>query len=256
MKDKAQGMTDLRAVAYVALLTPSPLDRYQSHPARRMERDGMVFVASDEPGPDGNVVIVTGPATSRRLLSLAAAYYDGAVYGVMLDVERAALLDDALRAGGWIVDEEEPALVLAPIPPSPLPPPELAIRRVATQRGLDDFFAITRTPRRYIPSLAAALDPDVALFVGYVDGAPVAAARVSCLGAVGEVMGVVTDDAFRRRGIGTAMTWAAIDAARQRGCIAITLTATEMGLPVYLRMGFVYACTLRTWAAPTRFPTC
>ena len=65
MKDKAQEMTDLRAVAYVALLTPSPLDRYQSHPARRMERDGMVFVASDEPGSDGNVVIVTGPATSR-----------------------------------------------------------------------------------------------------------------------------------------------------------------------------------------------
>ena len=83
---------------------------------------------------------------------------------------------------------------------------------------------------------------------------PVATSRVSCLGAVGDLMGVVTDDAFRRRGIGTAMTWAAIDAARQRGCTAITLTATEMGLPVYQRMGFIHACTLRTYLPPAPLP--
>lgn len=243
-------MIGLRAVAHVALLTPSPLERYRPHPDRRVERDGVVFVVSDELGSESNIILVAGEIAPQRLLSLADACYGGGEYGVTLDVECAHALDDALQSGGWTIDEEEPALVLAPVPPSPPPLAGLAIRRVATQRELDDFFAITRTSRRYIPSLAAVLDPDVAVFVGYVDDVPVATSRVSCLGAVAEVLGVTTDDAYRRRGFGTALTWAAIDAARQRGCSAIALTASPMGLPVYQRMGFVHACTLRTWLPP------
>lgn len=242
-------MNGLRGIAHAALLRPSPLERYYARPVSRVEREGVVFIAGDE----DDVAVVVDPVTPRRLFALADTFFGGA-YGVIVDVDRAPLVDEALRSAGWVLDEEEPAFVLTPIPASPPPMPGLDIRRVATQRALDDFFAVTRTPRRYIPSLAAALDPDVALFVGYVEGAPVATSRVSCLGEVGDLMGVVTDDAYRRRGIGTAMTWAAIDAARQRGCTAITLSASEMGLPVYQRMGFIYACTLRTWLPPAEMP--
>ena len=244
-------MSGIRDIAHAALLRPSPLERYYARPIRRVERDGVVFVTGDE----DDLVVVTGPVTPQRLFALAGAVFDGGAYGVVVDVDCAPLVDEALRAAGWVLDEEEPALVLMPIPASPPPLPELDIRRVATQQGLDDFFAVTRTPRRHIPSLAAALDPDVALFVGYVDGAPVATSRVSCLGEVGDLMGVVTEDAYRRRGIGTAMTWAAIEAARQRGCATITLSATEMGRPIYQRMGFVYACTLRTYLPPSAAET-
>ena len=31
------------------------------------------------------------------------------------------------------------------------------------------------------------------------------------------------------------------------GCRAFLLTATEMGYPVYVKMGFVPVCTLRTY---------
>lgn len=243
------GAGDLRAIAYTALLTPSPLERYLARPPRRVERDGLFLIASDEAGPDGHLAVVTRPVSLERVLAVAGSFFDDA-YGIVVDVDRAPELSDALEAASWSLDEEEPALVLTPIPESPPAPLGLEIRRVATERELDDFFTVTRTPRRYIPSLAAALDPGVALFVGYVEGAPVATARLTCLGRVGEVLGVATLDAFRRRGIGTAMTWAAVEEARRRGCTAVTLSATEMGLPIYRRMGFLHACTLRTYLPP------
>lgn len=244
-------MPDLRAIAHASLLTASPLERYQGASARRVEDGVVILVSGEVSGPEANYVTVIGPVTLQRLFDLAGDFYDGGAYAVVIDVEHAPLVDEALHAGGWALDEEEPLLVLTPIPASPPTPPTLDICRVATQQALDDFFAITETPRHYIPSLAAARDPDVALFVGYLDGQPVATSRLSCLREVGDVNGVVTADAFRRRGIGTALTWAAIDAARQHGCTAITLTATEMGLPVYERMGFTHACTLRTYVQPT-----
>jgi hypothetical protein len=37
----------------------------------------------------------------------------------------------------------------------------------------------------------------------------------------------------------------------RRGCTAVTLNATELGLPVYLKMGFVPVCTHRSYLSPT-----
>jgi GNAT superfamily N-acetyltransferase len=64
---------------------------------------------------------------------------------------------------------------------------------------------------------------------------------------VADLMGVVTRPARRRRGYGTAMTWAAVSAAQGMGCRAFVLTATDMGYPVYVKMGFAPVCTLRTY---------
>lgn len=42
----------------------------------------------------------------------------------------------------------------------------------------------------------------------------------------------------RRQRLGTRLTQACVDWARQRGCDVIRLRASPMGLPVYLHMGF------------------
>ena len=63
-------------------------------------------------------------------------------------------------------------------------------------------------------------------------------------------MGVVTHPEFRRRGYGTALTWAAIAAARAMGARAALLGATPLGYPVYLKMGFTPICTMRTYEPP------
>ena len=52
------------------------------------------------------------------------------------------------------------------------------------------------------------------------------------------VYGVGTRPEFRRRGVGTALSWAAVNAGREWGCDTVVLQATAAGLPVHERMGF------------------
>jgi len=63
-------------------------------------------------------------------------------------------------------------------------------------------------------------------------------------------MGVVTHPDWRRRGFDTAMTWAALDRAVTMDARTFILTATQLGYPVYRRMGFLPVCTLRSFEPP------
>jgi ribosomal protein S18 acetylase RimI-like enzyme len=246
-------MTDsLRAIVHASVLAPSPLAKYRPAPGRHAVHGDVALTAAGLPGPDFNYVAVVGPTPPVRVFALADAFYgDPQGYSVVVEVEAARPLDEELQTRGWRLDEEEPALALASLTAAPPPPPDgLAIRPVTDEAGLEDFLAVSETGRRHVPSLAAALDPDVGIFVGYRDGRAVATSRLSRLGDVAEIMGVVTDPAHRRRGYGTALTWAAVAEAAARGCRAVTLTASEMGYPVYICMGFMPVCTFRTYLPP------
>ena len=98
------------------------------------------------------------------------------------------------------------------------------------------FEAYERAQRTVGPSIAA--DPDVQLISGYVDGRLVATSFAVRSGTVVGVYGVHTDEAYRRRGIGTAITRAAVGAGARWGCTAAILQSSEMGVPVYAAMGF------------------
>lgn len=246
-------MTDpLRAIVHTALLGLSPLAKYRPQPGRRAVDGNVALLAAGLPGPDYNCAMVIGPAPPARVFAPADEFFDDPRgYSVVLEVGAAGPLEDELQARGWRLDEEEPALAMPTLPAVPPPPPDgLAIRPVADEAGLTDFLTVSETGRRHIPSLAAALDPDVGLCVGYVDGRAVATSRLSCLDGVAEITGVVTDPAYRRRGFGTALTWAAVAEGAARGCTAATLTASELGYPVYVRMGFVPVCVYRTYFPP------
>ena len=94
-----------------------------------------------------------------------------------------------------------------------------------------------------------AADPDVRLFTGRLDGRPVATSIAIRSGDVSGVYGVGTHESARRRGVGTAVTWAAVEAGRAWGCDTIVLQASDMGLPVYERMGFRTVVSYETFAA-------
>lgn len=245
-------MPDLHSLVRTPLRIPSPLQRYRSAPSRHRVHGDVILAASGDPGPDGNVAFVIGPVAPEQVFAQADAFFDASGYAVCVELEAARPMDDALRAAGWHMDEEEPALALFPIPAIPSSSPGLTIRTVTTDAAFADFMALTRTGHRWIPSLDAAMDPAVALLVGYDGETPVAAARVARYGDVGDINGVVTTPDYRRHGIGTAMTWAAVAAGAQRGCTAMILSATEMGYPVYVRMGFVPVCIYRTYLPPGR----
>ncbi len=168
----------------------------------------------------------------------------------MIEAGVAPAVEATLLAQEWSLDEEEPALVLLETPPIPPPPAELTIRMVRDEATLADFYELSKSVPRYVPSLAAATDPDVALFVGYCDGQAVATSRMACLGGVAEITGVSTLPEYRKRGFGTAMTWATIAEAAARGCPTTVLNASPLGYPVYRRMGYVPVGTYRTYLPP------
>lgn len=245
------GAGDRTLIEYVrtVLTTPSPLERYELSPTRRAVNGDVVLLELGPAGERRRHVIALGAVTAEETFARAAAFYgDERVDSVELVKESAVALEADMLQRGWQMTEEEPALVLPGVPDMlPAPPHGLTVRRVDDDAGLEDFWRVSRTGRRYVPSVEAARDPEVALLVGYVGTEAVATARVSGHGEVSDLMGVVTLPAFRRRGYGLAMTWAAVGAARDMACGAYLLTATELGYPVYVKMGFVRVCTLRTY---------
>jgi GNAT superfamily N-acetyltransferase len=246
----------LRAIVHASFVTPSPLERYRPGPSRRTTHGAITLITDGDVGPDFNRVLVLGPVPPDQVFAVADPFFgDSSGYSIIVETKTAPAVEEVLRARGWQLDEEEAALVLSPLPPAPPPAPaELVIRPVLDAAGLADFRGVSETPSVFLPSLAAALDPAVALFVGYVAGHPVASSRLVCLGAIAELTGIVVVPAARRRGYGTALTWAAVAAARARGCAVVTLTATEMGYPVYVRMGFHPVGDYRTYLPPDQAP--
>ena len=239
-------MTDLRALARVPLLQPSPLDSYRGiADGKRLEHPHAMLISD---GADENFAAVFGPIPVAEFLSLAGAFFDDTAYEVVVESDTASSFEECLVTVDWDCVEEEIAMVLTEIPATtPRPSASLTIAAVTTDRAYEDYMTVVPGNRAWVPSLKAATDPDVGLFVGYADGRPVVTSRLTRYGEVAEITGVQTLPEFRRRGYGRALTWAAIAAARQRGCRTITLTATAMGYPLYLAMGFVEVCAYRAY---------
>jgi len=75
-------------------------------------------------------------------------------------------------------------------------------------------------------------------YTAYLHGEPVASSLLHCAKGVAGVYWIGTIPAMRRQGIGMAMTWHALQQAKQRGYHWAILQATAPGVPVYRRLGF------------------
>jgi GNAT superfamily N-acetyltransferase len=85
------------------------------------------------------------------------------------------------------------------------------------------------------------------LFVGYVDGVPVATAGSAVHHGIVEVDWVATVPSARGHGYGTALTWAAVDVAPE---LPTMLIASDDGQPVYEKMGFLRLMRLTMYFRP------
>lgn len=81
-------------------------------------------------------------------------------------------------------------------------------------------------------------EPRVVQLEGRVDGEIVAAAALFTGSGVAGIYGVMTAEAARGRGYGGALTAAAMQEGRRRGMTTAVLLASELGEPVYRRLGF------------------
>lgn len=158
---------------------------------------------------------------------------------------------------GWVRFGHPPLLLRPPGGPVPPVPPELRVVAVRDEATLEDF---ERTSVEAYPlpdaehllpgglfGPAVLSDERFRLFVGYVDDAPVATAGALVADGLNDVSYVSTVPSARGRGYGEAVTWAATTA---EPAWPAALVASDLGLPVYRRMGYTPIVRFTLWGRP------
>lgn len=180
----------------------------------------------------------------ERFLIKCKTFFGKVPWRIISTTVGSDMISGAARKFGMTRDEGNPGMLLQNIPATlPKPPDTLTIKRVSSEKELNDFFAVLAASFR-IPIFALKAsypkvpeDP-VSLFIGYETNNPVSCSSLVCSNGIGGIFSVGTDPKARRRGYGEALTWAAIKESRERACEANFLQASEMGASVYEKMGF------------------
>jgi ribosomal protein S18 acetylase RimI-like enzyme len=153
---------------------------------------------------------------------------------------------------------------------SPFPdvasPDGVDIRLVTDEAGVADFGAVNADayavygmpPEVFTDSFDepahALADENLAMLVAYQGATPVAAALTYLSDGIASLQWVGTVAASRQLGLGKVITQAITNVAFERGAASVTLQASEMGEPVYLKLGYEtlyrYVNYCR-WEAPT-----
>jgi GNAT superfamily N-acetyltransferase len=166
-------------------------------------------------------------------------------YEVFARSEQAASVASvAATFGLTATDQPYPGMVLPAAAPTPTSAPGVAVRIVSDAAAFDEHLGVltegglpTDVAHRMFPT-SWLTDPDVRMITGLLDGRPVGTGLAIRTGSVSGVYNIGTLPGARRRGVGSAITVAAIDAGRGWGCDLIVLQATEMGEPLYRELGF------------------
>ena len=222
------------------------------------EADRLVTIATSIPFPLFNPAVLTHPGGDpARLAARARDFYARAGHPGLLLAEDAAAVENAaplVASGALAPGDPIPGMLLAPIPDPPAAAEALQIAVVATPERLlayndtlaagyglpRDWLAIFETP-------ATLRIPGLTFYLGSLEGGPVATAMRFTSHRIAGIYSVATLPAFRRRGIGTALTWRAAADGRAEGCLASALQASAEGFPVYRRMGYRHVADYQTW---------
>lgn len=172
-------------------------------------------------------------------------------------------LENRLREHGLEATESElgMAMELSGLPPKLDGPRDLTVRRVTCLEELTDFasvFAANRQPPdpavfAFYKSAASVLLEErcpMKLFVGYLDDEPVGSSEVLLGGRVAGLYSVCTRRECRGRGIGSTLSWVALDHARCRGTLTAVLQSSDDGKGLYTHLGFRDFCDFAEFTIP------
>ena len=182
-------------------------------------------------------------------------------YELTLRTDEEAEWTGRLEAGGFArSDELLPVMTLdlRGIDPNPALPDGLVIEPVKTPADITDY-AATAFAGFDLPAAAGPMfmteqlhaRPEVTCLLGRLDGLPVSTSMVVQTGDVSGIYWVATLPEARGRGIGEALTWAAVRAGARLGGTLAVLQASKMGRPVYARMGFDQPYAYAGWSPPS-----
>lgn len=158
-------------------------------------------------------------------------------------------LDSADRpSDGWALEpigNPEPGMVLSSLDSTLDNHPPFEIRAVSDPGEIDEIAELTvqntdmpiDTARLIVPRSMMTDDAFVPM-IARVDGRPVGRGLLFLEDDVAGVYNVGVLEAYRRQGIGEAITWEILQAGREAGAEIGVLQSSEMGYPLYERMGF------------------
>lgn len=167
-----------------------------------------------------------------------------------------------LSAVGFAFEYDTPGMAvdLAVLRDAPATPSDLSIEEVRDPGAIEVFAHMSVIGYGMPPELEAPLRDlllglpswpraPIRCFLARQNGKPVATSIVVLVGGVAGIFNVATVPDARRRGIGAAVTLAALRAARDEGYRIAILESSTMGYGVYQRMGFAEYCKLGhyTW---------
>jgi GNAT superfamily N-acetyltransferase len=223
---------------------------------RTIHRPGVAAAVTGSPNPLFNQVMVRSDRASPEAMGevldeLADA---GLRHTVVLRVGIDDRFSPLLESRGLTSRVTLPGMVLHPIP-SAVPETTLDIRsgpdlfgehRRLTSIGFDMPLEVVDT---FMHPTIADLE-EVALYVGFEGGEPVATALGFSHEATLTVFNVVTVPDHRGKGHGGAITLAAVAGGAASGCDVAALQSTPPGLPVYRRLGFETVVEYQVWVSP------
>jgi GNAT superfamily N-acetyltransferase len=229
------------------------------HPAERMLRrraswPDLAAVDSGSPSPFLNCAVVRRqPAEDAASIVERLDGFYGAALGGPWTLWSGWDMPNLARHGGLLI-QRMPLMVRHPGGAPPPVPGGLRIVEVDSADVLDDWEAalIAGFP---VPELAGGgpiwdrrvLGGRLRLWVGYADRRPVATAAAYVGDGLVGVYLVATLPEYRGRGFATALTWRAVLADP---ALPAVLQATELGRPVYERMGFAAVGEFAVWLKP------
>jgi ribosomal protein S18 acetylase RimI-like enzyme len=234
------------------------LARWSGPHGRIEERDGVVLCATGTPFPVtcNSVVRVDPDVDPHRVVDLADEWFGalgrGYTLSVLVEPDGPAVeLERVAKARGLVLlGEGAPVMVCAEPPPEVAPPPGIELRRVGAGADIvdliqvdDDAYQSLGMPAGVILEMCTATErmvaPHLISVVAHDGTVPLAAAMVLLSHGIAGVYYVGTVAAARGRGLADAVTRTVTRAAFDRGAGCVILQATQMGEPVYRRMGYV-----------------
>jgi GNAT superfamily N-acetyltransferase len=223
---------------------------------------GLLLLSSGIPIPLFNPAFVVGPVDDPAgAVERAVAHYRevGLPCAVYFRDEVAPGLATACQAAGMVEHWRPPLMVLDPVPAVTPPLPDGVTIEPVDEATLGTYVSVLcggfGIPDELLapvfgPGLVSTVG--LTLFLALLDGEP-AATSAAYVDDVAGVYNVATLPAARGRGVGAAITWAAAVAGRDAGVTRSILQASEMGEPVYRRMGYETPTRYRQFEpAPTR----
>ena len=205
------------------------------------ETEDVLYTSIPHPVAFFNSAFVKPPADPLACVNEVRAYFAASGNPFTLRFRDAPGLDAAGEAAGLATTALNPVMNVAV---DDVTPPATAVERADATSWADYVSVLCRgfdMPVDFgmlIFGQPILDSDDFVAFTARVDGEVAATAALVVSDGVAGVYNVATPEQWRRRGLGEAATRAAVAEGKARGCSIATLQSSDMGYPIYERMGF------------------